>query len=304
MTRRDISLTLALCASLVVHALLLGSMAEVYSLGTGSHIWLPGFPRQPVLTALLIPSSESEDPWNRLGDSSGTGDSTDSSPGELPMIARQGLQNQAFLSLDPEGPGRVGDDPTDSVLPLGQGAAAAAATPAPPAPAPTTEQPAPFGLTSTSGDFALPKLLKRQPNAGPSGEASGEAAAATPGAPVAADPAAQGESESDPVSTIGAADFRRGATKVQLGRGHKITRPHLSIAAQADLFQLTNPLLVLKIKTDATGKVTSAEVYRSSGSNSVDQPCKLAAYNWWFEPPKDKDGKPKPDVILFAIRFI
>ena len=72
----------------------------------------------------------------------------------------------------------------------------------------------------------------------------------------------------------------------------------------ADLMTRASPMLVLKIHVDETGKVTSADVFRSSGSADVDQPCKLAAYNWWFEPAKDKAGKPIKDVILFAIRFI
>jgi TonB family protein len=54
---------------------------------------------------------------------------------------------------------------------------------------------------------------------------------------------------------------------------------------------------------DASGNVTSAKVYRSSGSYLVDQPCVLAAYDWWFEPPLGKDGRPRQDVILFEIRF-
>jgi TonB family protein len=62
--------------------------------------------------------------------------------------------------------------------------------------------------------------------------------------------------------------------------------------------------VVLKISIDETGKVISASVYRSSGSIHIDQPCQLAAYEWWFEPLKDKSGKLQKDVILFAISFV
>ena len=125
-----------------------------------------------------------------------------------------------------------------------------------------------------------------------------------PGASASADPAPQANTESDPVTTIGGADFRMGSASVRLGRKYKLTRPHLSLAAQADLMTTAKPGLVLKIKIDSTGKVISAEIYRSSGSNAVDQPCKVAAYDWWFEPPRDAGGKPTGDVILFYIRFI
>lgn len=386
MTRRDISLTVALCASLVVHALLLGSVAEVYNLEVGTRIGLPGFPREAIVTALLIPTDDrQEDPRQRLGDDSGKGQAISASPGQESMQARKGPQGQPFLSLDPEGPGNIGDDPTDSMLPLGRGGAQsgngsvspgqaapeariAEQTPQPPTPvlppeitssdvAPSEQQteqvetPAlPFGLAMTdsnlTGPYKLPAANStrhataddvpvpypqnapppavRVPSAAAmvnapievpvashieapavaSPGAKQPAADAIPGADKAADPAPQGDSESDPISTVGSAEFRRGSTDVQLGRKHKITRPHLTLAGEADLLTLRSPMVVLKINIDQTGKVTSVSIFRSSGSNEVDQPCKVAAYNWWFEPAKDKDGKAVKDVILFAIRFI
>src|SRR5262245_32269848 len=114
MTRRDISLTIALCASLVMHALLVGSAAEIFA-REGGRSWMPGFPRQPILSALLMPLPDSDDPMRRLGDSDGKGEALANSPGETAMVAQKANQTQAFLSLDPEGPGRVGDEPTQSV---------------------------------------------------------------------------------------------------------------------------------------------------------------------------------------------
>ena len=131
-----------------------------------------------------------------------------------------------------------------------------------------------------------------------------EQASAIPGAAQSADPAPQGSTESDPTSTVGSVQFRAGSTEVRLGRKFKLTRPQLSIAARTDLMTRARPVVVLKISIDETGKVVSASVYRSSGSIHIDQPCQLAAYEWWFEPLKDKSGKPQKDVILFAISFI
>jgi TonB family protein len=125
-----------------------------------------------------------------------------------------------------------------------------------------------------------------------------------PGASSAADPAPMGDSEIDPVSTMGSVEFSAGSAKVRLGRKTKLTRPRLSLAAQTDLMTMPTGSVLLRIKIDSTGKVISAEVARSSGNPIVDQPCKLAAYNWWFEPLKDKMGQPTKDVIMFAIRFI
>jgi TonB family protein len=61
--------------------------------------------------------------------------------------------------------------------------------------------------------------------------------------------------------------------------------------------------VVLELQLDETGQVISAVVVKSSGSNSIDQPCRLAAYSWWFEPAKDANGKPIKDVIMFTVKF-
>lgn len=275
---RDVSFTVSLCVSLVVHALLVGVAAEMFTRQFARSIRQPG-----IVHDTVVYQEDQTDPRQRLGDPGGTGQAIASAPGDLPMLAPQGMQDQPLLSLDPAGPGLVSDEPVDSVLAMAQ----------PPMPAPRSfahaDQPVvPFGL-------------------------DGGAAADLPGAVLlsgtgswrpAPDPAPQGSTESDPISTVGSVEFRGGSTEVRLGRKYRLTRPRLSLAAQVDLITLPSPVVVLKLKIDPTGKVTSAEIYRSSGSNEIDQPCKLAAYDWWFEPARDRDGKAVEDVILFAIRFI
>src|SRR5450432_2438393 len=307
LTRRDISLTVALCASLTLHTLLLRAAADIYIREIG-HISLPGFPRVEIQNALLV--EPPDDPEHRLGASDAHGESLSASPGETPMQATKGPQNQPFLSLDPAGPGKGGDDPSDSLLPPGQAAAesSAAVSPSPPEPAQDAapaqaESPAPFGVDDSASDFASPKpVAQAQASAAspqhPAQSASPAMQAAAAEKP-AADPSPQGDSESDPIAVAGAAVFHHGSTQVRMGRNHKLTRPHLSLAAQADLLTLPQPIVVLKLKLDETGKVNSATIFRSSGSNNVDEPVKLAAYNWWFEPAKDARGKPVKDVILF-----
>lgn len=290
MDRRDISLTLSLCASLVVHALLLATVAQVVSGQLGTHL---SGPLVAYLPNVPPPFFDQDDPARRLGDSEGTGDATDASPGDEPMqTIKTASQAQAFLSLDPIGLGDIGDEPTESVLPKGPPGAPAQEEIAALSQQMQQEQ-SPFGLSNSTSELTPPPVAPRPPTP-----------ATPPGAAASADPAPQGSTESDPVATVGSANFRPGSTDVRLGRQHKIIRPRLSLAARADLMTLRNPTVVLKINTDETGKVTAVQVYRSSGSNDIDQPCKLAAYQWWFEPPKDRVGNPTKDVILFAIHFI
>ena len=113
-----------------------------------------------------------------------------------------------------------------------------------------------------------------------------------------------GDSESDPFAKKGAVQFKRGATDIQFGRKHKIIRPRLGLAAQTDLLNLRDPVtLVLALTLDDSGKVIRVDVLKSSGSRNLDQSCKVAAYEWWLEPTKDKSGKAVKDVVPFVIGF-
>jgi TonB family protein len=70
-----------------------------------------------------------------------------------------------------------------------------------------------------------------------------------------------------------------------------------------DLMNIFQPSVQLEVHTDIAGKATDVEVLRSSGSNNIDEPVRLAMYQWWFEPPKDQHGKPKADVTVWTISF-
>ncbi|MBV8780462.1 MAG: energy transducer TonB, partial [Phycisphaerae bacterium] len=84
---------------------------------------------------------------------------------------------------------------------------------------------------------------------------------------------------------------------------HRITRPQLPWDTQYDFFGMTRSTLVLDLQLDEQGNVSLVTILRSSGSPSVDQPCRLAAYQWWFEPAKDPTGHPTRDEIQFTIKF-
>ncbi|HWE92437.1 MAG TPA: energy transducer TonB [Tepidisphaeraceae bacterium] len=119
-----------------------------------------------------------------------------------------------------------------------------------------------------------------------------------------ADPAQESDSESDPFQKAITADLLRdGKLEIRKGRKIKTTRPHILLGGQVSLYAMANAAVVLKISIDETGKVTGADIIQSSGSADVDQPCRVAVYDWWIEPTHDKSGKPVPDVLVFTIRF-
>jgi TonB family protein len=113
----------------------------------------------------------------------------------------------------------------------------------------------------------------------------------------------ESDSESDAFSHVGNVEVRHGRVEARFGRKVKTTRPRINFAGTFDVMSLNYPTVVLKVKTDATGKVTSVSVLRSSGSVDLDHPVEMAMYDWWIEPPKDKHGKPIPDVMVWKISF-
>jgi TonB family protein len=132
---------------------------------------------------------------------------------------------------------------------------------------------------------------------GPSGEEPGSSERA------AGDPLPPSDSDSDAFSQLnGSALLRQGRLEVQFGRKVKSRRPKFNTGGVVDLIYDQHGVdVVLSVATDATGKVTSVKVAKSSGSNAIDQPIIVSMYDWWFEPPKDQDGKPRPDHFKFTI---
>ncbi len=172
-------------------------------------------------------------------------------------------------------------------------------TPTPVAEAPTTQP-----ITKAPEPKAPAVMLAQAPTPVQAPSDSGRAPGA-PGAPVpSADPAPQSDSESDPFSSLGSVDFRPGRVLVRAGRKVKTVRPRLTEAGKWDLAaSMETPYLMFKVKIDETGKVTSVDLMKSSGSNNIDLPVRRAIYEWWIEPPKDKDGKPTADVMTWTISY-
>ena len=297
------------------------------------------------LTIAIDPELKSIDPEQEMGDPSGKGIGSNASPGERPMLARESDADQALLSRDPVGVGRIGAPPTSYVGPSGengvggapaaitpdapplkaQTAAWAAAMPAPVVPpkmtapaqvAPDAALNAKIPLTDVQPSPKMPQLAMSQPQkAVPAAVQAARAAAAAPaqrpgdmrkpGQPQrSADPLPPSESDSDPFSRLsGSVVFRDGKLEVRLGRKVKTTRPQLLIAGQIDLATLHDPTVVLEVHIAPTGKVTDVSVTHSSGSNNVDEPTRVAVYDWWFQPALDRTGKAVADVVFFDVEY-
>ncbi len=179
-----------------------------------------------------------------------------------------------------------------------EGTQVAIATPISSPPVPQTALPTPPQPQRTATP-APPVATAAQ--AAPARPATGDSRA--PGRPARANPLPQSDSDSDAFSKIGSAVFHNGRLEVREGRKVRTTRPQILVPGLLDEFGLANPTVVLKVNIDPTGKVTNVDIFRSSGSNDLDQPCLRAVYDWWFEPARDPAGKPIPDAVLFAITF-
>lgn len=327
--------TIAFCASLTLHAFVALSAIDRYA---GERIYLPGFDRtrvaakstsERILIPLPIPQPDPR-PDEQLGRRDGSGTAVDDSPGELPLVARKGPQNQAFLSRDPPGPGLLRSELSESVLPSGRAALSTSLQARDADRQPQSRQEAveesieaqrsiPFGIGEPDARLGDSDVDRPAVTARPAVEAAAviaqqptNAAAASapppigePGAPNSpADPAPQSDTESDPFTVLGGANFSPGGTKAQLGRAHRLTYPRIGLSGLVDGAQIGRAMLVLQITIDQSGNVNSASVFKSSGSNSIDQACRTTAYEWWFEPLKGKDGRVRrSETFLFLITF-
>ena len=78
----------------------------------------------------------------------------------------------------------------------------------------------------------------------------------------------------------------------------------MSDAFQVDSSQLyrhASNVMAVRIHVESNGAVRQVEIVKSTGSDSADQDVKVALYQWWFEPPKDKAGVALADVVEFPI---
>jgi len=320
MKRRDHSAVIGLCASLVVHAGFVGALVGVYVHDIDGQRWWPALVARAQADGLVWRDGE-------FGESNGVGEALNSLGGQEPFVGRQGPQDQAPLSRDPIGNGKLADDP-ELATALHEGANA----PMPASIAQPQGASAPFG-TGNPGQPAVPMVVLKPPvkaiaieekGAAPQeaetvtvavapvkASASGAAAGASPqpAAPAASkgaasDPAPMSESESDAFSRMGSIEVKNGRVLARLGRNFKSVRPRLSLKGELDAISIAKPIVEMKVSVDETGKVIDVKVLRSSGSNEIDLPTTTAMYKWWIEPARNKEGKAIKDVILVTFSYL
>lgn len=316
-------MTAAAAASLLAHALLFATLSVVRVGGAVAPevAEMTVVFEDPAATKFETPPPEFE-----IGRPEAEGYATHEVAGRAEQVAREAPQDQPQLSLDPVGRSKVVEVPSAPLEQPEQSAARIEAPAVPPAPA-FAPPSWPLGrasiaellerLTPLVGEWTPPATLPEsnvtptvpvpmpanvQPVPVPPADARPQMP--TPkAAGTGADPAPKSDSEVDAFSVLGTAQFREGRVTVRSGRQVKTRRPKIGLAGLIDLSQRSTAQVLLKVAIDETGKVTNVEVAKSSGSNEIDQPCRVAMYDWWFEPKRGPDGRAVPDVFQFGISF-
>lgn len=277
-----------------------------------------------------------------IGEEEAEGYASHRAEGDRTAVSREAQTDQAPLSLDPVGrsirsadlPTGPGPDPAAVVLemppvPLASRRPSLVLRPArdiAPPPPPVAPSDPTISRTIADGSIMTSPSLPKSPAASSPAPprarqslevappevavVSGAEVRPAPPLPVAAgsqgggaDPAPMSDSEADAFSVIGSAYLVDGDLRVRCGRKVKSRRPKIGVAGVIDLMH-SNVRVTLRVAIDATGKVTKVDVLKSSGSNEIDQPCRVSMYDWWFEPTKDASGRPVPDVFNFTIGYL
>src|SRR5260221_7401729 len=130
MGRKRAIFPIALVCSLCLHAVGMDLYVRY-----GSFLIQPitrtGRPRAPELMLKVDPQMLD------FGEATGRAIGSNSSPGEQPLVAREADEDQALLSREPEGAGKLATPTADVAAPAGGGKVAILASPAMPAPNPT-----------------------------------------------------------------------------------------------------------------------------------------------------------------------
>jgi TonB family protein len=106
------------------------------------------------------------------------------------------------------------------------------------------------------------------------------------------------ESESDPFSDHPTFIYRDGKLESRDGRKVTTKRPKFTPAGTLALQAMDKPVFIVEFQIDEKGKVTNAELLNPSNKPEVDQPHLRAAYEWQFEPARDKNGHPRADTQI------
>jgi hypothetical protein len=92
--------------------------------------------------------------------------------------------------------------------------------------------------------------------------------------------------------------WRNGSVEARDGRKVKSVRPKLTDAGRMALMEMETPIVILALHIDEKGNVTAVDYLHQTDVPEVDLPHYRCAFDWWIEPSKDKDGNPRPDVLI------
>jgi outer membrane biosynthesis protein TonB len=273
-----------------------------------------------------------------FGESNANGDAPNSSPGDVPLQAAEGPQNQAFLGRMTGGGGGGGGGNGAQAM-IGATSPQEQMTPRPQQPKvvqaeqqarpevkpddTTDPDKAVAAQTKTEAQQAVqasqatptaaqatPTAAQAAPSAAQASPSAAQAAAVSPGAPGspgprgAANPAPFSDRDSDPFSEKQiSVSFVNGQVVARNGRKVKTVKPQILQAGYLEMSLMGNPRVTFLATVDENGNVIHVQLYRSSGSDNIDLPCQEAVEQWWIEPSKDKSGKPVKDLVPITIAF-
>jgi TonB family protein len=243
------------------------------------------------------------------GEANGTGTANRSTPGAQPMQANSGYEqadlmreakdfaDSAFLPASAGKP--AGNNAMPKKSPKSGSYVPDAIAQANPLSDPTVTTPA--TPVPTDGPGPYPKITETHVT-GPTASGTKSPVANVPLAQLPTPNPTQKEirghrataSDTESIAFAGAnsAVFRAGRLEGRKGLRVKTTQVRFHDSSEADIQLLGGIRTVVSARVDADGNVLDVQIVESSGSENVDEDCKLAVWNWTLEPQKDKDGHP------------
>ena len=299
MSRPRVTFAASLLLSAGIHVALFVGLMKWY----GVDEMIRARPEQVV--RLLAPPTVPPQP--DLGEAKSKGQSIDSSNQQDVQTAPKSVEDQAALTRDPHGQGpaamsspaaapqmkpltdSVFAQPPEALPSFPKSDAPAWHKIAPQSKAPPGNEDRPQPQQDQRSATAQP--APQQPPAPPQQQASN-----------GGKPQEHSDRDSDLFAKQSALEYRDGQVVARSGRELKFARPEENLAADVDSATIEFPAHIkMHIQLDATGHVRYVAILHSSGSASIDRTFELATYASWFEPAKDRSGKPIPDEIDFDI---
>lgn len=313
-SRYNVTLTAAICASLVIHGLAYDAVVW-----ERTHELAAMIPQGPVDLKLLLLEKEKAkiaqlEVEDLFGEHNTRGKGANSSPGDLPAQTHKADQDQAQLTPHP-GEASPGGNGGKDAHATQQEVVLALATPAAMSPENLIPQPPPSASPLAAPIVAKPatkpspvekavQMANEIPATPKTQQQSQARAFASPGHGRAGEAGILSELESDEFSDQTPIVYHNGKVEAREGLKVRTVKPKLTAAGEEALAGMDVPVIIIKVNVDEQGNVTDADYIRRSNIAEVDQPHMRAAYEWHFEPTRDKSGRPHRDSHIIAFNWI